>query len=652
MQIFNTLTRQKEEFVPQVPGEYRIYVCGPTVYNYIHIGNARPLIVFDTLRRYLEYRGNKVIYVSNITDIDDKLIKKGQEEGTSMKEVAQRFEAEYLKDAAGLNCKKPTVQPRATEHIQQILDIVKDLIDSGHAYVAKNGDVYFRVKSDPEYGKLSHLKLDDLESGNRELRSQMEDDLKEDPADFAVWKAAKPGEPAWESPYGMGRPGWHIECSAMSRTHLGKTIDLHCGGQDLIFPHHENEIAQSECANGCEFARYWMHNGFINVDNQKMSKSLGNFFTVRDIAKEFDLEAVRMFMLGAQYRSPINFPREMIEQAKASLDRLYTARDHYLFLLQNAKDGELGEKELALMEKVKAAREGFDEAMDDDLNTADAMGKMFELVRDAVFLQYLNLAADLLVIFYIALGCWHAAPVTRLLLRSAQNHLDLETNQTMGHFFENIFHALVGLFAGIAMLDRLGVPVSGLLTGAGVAGLAVSLAAQSTLNSLIAGITLVLERPFGIGDYIVLGDCEGTVEDISFRSTRIRSPDNVAITIENSKITAEYIQNYDRRQSRLWKFTIGLTYDTPREKIEQLTADLTAMLQAQPDVQPDGVTIALDKFNDYSIDLACRVYITKVNLRDFMQVKNTLNLQILDLMKEEGCEFAFPTTTVDLPERK
>ena len=257
MQIFNTLTRQKEEFVPQVPGEYRIYVCGPTVYNYIHIGNARPLIVFDTLRRYLEYRGNKVIYVSNITDIDDKLIKKGQEEGTSMKEVAQRFEAEYLKDAAGLNCKKPTVQPRATEHIQQILDIVKDLIDSGHAYVAKNGDVYFRVKSDPGYGKLSHLNLDDLESGNRELRSRMEDDLKEDPADFAVWKAAKPGEPAWESPYGMGRPGWHIECSAMSRTHLGKTIDLHCGGQDLIFPHHENEIAQSECANGCTFSRYW-----------------------------------------------------------------------------------------------------------------------------------------------------------------------------------------------------------------------------------------------------------------------------------------------------------------------------------------------------------------------------------------------------------
>ena len=349
MQIFNTLTRQKEEFVPQVPGEYRIYVCGPTVYNYIHIGNARPLIVFDTLRRYLEYRGNKVIYVSNITDIDDKLIKKGQEEGTSMKEVAQRFEAEYLKDAAGLNCKKPTVQPRATEHIQQILDIVKDLIDSGHAYVAKNGDVYFRVKSDPEYGKLSHLKLDDLESGNRELRSQMEDDLKEDPADFAVWKAAKPGEPAWESPYGMGRPGWHIECSAMSRTHLGKTIDLHCGGQDLIFPHHENEIAQSECANGCEFARYWMHNGFINVDNQKMSKSLHNFFTVRDVANLYGYEPIR-----------------------------YTCRENLDFALSKTDFG----TDETLKEKAAEARTKFCTAMDDDLNTPDALAAVFDLVKE------------------------------------------------------------------------------------------------------------------------------------------------------------------------------------------------------------------------------------------------------------------------------
>ena len=378
MQIFNTLTRQKEEFVPQVPGEYRIYVCGPTVYNYIHIGNARPLIVFDTLRRYLEYRGNKVIYVSNITDIDDKLIKKGQEEGTSMKEVAQRFEAEYLKDAAGLNCKKPTVQPRATEHIQQILDIVKDLIDSGHAYVAKNGDVYFRVKSDPEYGKLSHLKLDDLESGNRELRSQMEDDLKEDPADFAVWKAAKPGEPAWESPYGMGRPGWHIECSAMSRTHLGKTIDLHCGGQDLIFPHHENEIAQSECANGCEFAHYWMHNGFINVDNQKMSKSLHNFFTVRDVADLYGYEPIRYFMLTAGYRMPLNYTVDLIESCKNSLERLYTCRENLDFALSKTAFG----TDETLTAKADEARAKFCKAMDDDLNTPDALAAVFDLVKE------------------------------------------------------------------------------------------------------------------------------------------------------------------------------------------------------------------------------------------------------------------------------
>ena len=339
MQIFNTLTRQKEEFVPQVPGEYRIYVCGPTVYNYIHIGNARPLIVFDTLRRYLEYRGNKVIYVSNITDIDDKLIKKGQEEGTSMKEVAQRFEAEYLKDAEGLNCKKPTVQPRATEHIQQILDIVKDLIDSGHAYVAKNGDVYFRVKSDPSYGKLSHLKLDDLESGNRELRSQMDDDLKEDPADFAVWKAAKPGEPAWESPYGMGRPGWHIECSAMSRTHLGKTI---------------------------------------NVDNQKMSKSLHNFFTVRDVADVYGYEPIRYFMLTAGYRMPLNYTVDLIESCKNSLERLYTCRENLDFTLSK---GNFGTDE-SLKEKAAEAKQKFCTAMDDDLNTPDALAAVFDLVKD------------------------------------------------------------------------------------------------------------------------------------------------------------------------------------------------------------------------------------------------------------------------------
>ncbi|MBQ5755499.1 MAG: cysteine--tRNA ligase [Oscillospiraceae bacterium] len=378
MQIFNTLTRKKEEFVPQKEGEYRIYVCGPTVYNFIHIGNARPLIIFDTLRRYLEYRGNKVRYVSNITDIDDKLIKRAAEEGTTMKEVAERFEAEYLKDAAGLNCSKPTVQPRATEHIDEILSIVKDLIDSGHAYVAKNGDVYFRVRSFKEYGKLSHLNLEDLESGNRELRSQMEDDLKEDPADFAVWKAAKPGEPAWESPYGMGRPGWHIECSAMSRKHLGKTIDLHAGGQDLIFPHHENEIAQSECANGCCFSPYWMHNGFINVDNEKMSKSLNNFFTVRDVANLYGYEPIRYFMLTAGYRMPLNYTVDLIQSCKSSLERMYNCRDNLDFAIQNAA----AEGDEALIAKCEAAREKFNKAMDDDLNTPDALAVVFDLVKD------------------------------------------------------------------------------------------------------------------------------------------------------------------------------------------------------------------------------------------------------------------------------
>lgn len=377
MQIFNTMTRKKEEFIAQKPGEYRIYVCGPTVYNFIHIGNARPMVVFDTLRRYLEFCGNQVYYVSNITDIDDKLIKKAQAEGTTMQEVARRFEAEYLKDAAGLNVRKPTVQPRATEHIPEILGIVKDLIDSGHAYVARNGDVYFRVRSDPQYGKLSHLNLDDLESGNRELRSKMEDDLKEDPADFAVWKAAKPGEPAWESPYGMGRPGWHIECSAMARRHLGKTIDLHAGGQDLVFPHHENEIAQSECANGCTFARYWMHNGFLNINNQKMSKSLNNFFTVREIADKYGYEPIRYFMLTAGYRMPLNYTIELIEACKNSLERLYTCRDNLDFAMEHARG-----TDAALAACADEALKKFRTAMDDDLNTPDALAALFDLVKE------------------------------------------------------------------------------------------------------------------------------------------------------------------------------------------------------------------------------------------------------------------------------
>ena len=377
MQIYNTLTRKKEEFIPQTPGEYRIYVCGPTVYNYIHIGNARPVVAFDTLRRYLEYRGNKVYFVSNITDIDDKLIKKAQEQGCSMKEVAEKFEAEFIKDSDGLNAKTPTVRPRATEHIGQILDIVTDILDKGYGYVAKNGDVYFRTRAFKEYGKLSHLNLEELESGNRELRSQMDDDLKEDPADFAVWKAAKPGEPAWPSPYGPGRPGWHIECSAMARKHLGNTIDLHCGGQDLIFPHHENEIAQSECANGCTFSRYWMHNGFLNIDNHKMSKSANNFFTVREIAEVFGYEPIRYFLLTAGYRMPLNYTVELLNSCKASLERLYTCRDNLDFLIKNAK----GESNL-LAEKAAAAKVKFNTAMDDDLNTPDALAAVFELVKD------------------------------------------------------------------------------------------------------------------------------------------------------------------------------------------------------------------------------------------------------------------------------
>lgn len=378
MKIFNTMNRRKEELTPLHPGEFRIYVCGPTVYNYIHIGNARPVIVFDTLRRYLQYRGYQVNFVSNITDIDDKLIQRSREEGISMGEVAQKYEAEFITDCDGLNVLAPTVRPRATEHIAQIQAIVSDLIEKGHAYVAKNGDVYFRVKSDRDYGKLSHLNLDELESGFRELRSDMADDLKEDPADFAVWKAAKPGEPAWDSPWGPGRPGWHIECSAMARTHLGDTIDIHAGGEDLIFPHHENEIAQSECANGCTFARYWMHNAFLNIDNRKMSKSAGNFFTVRQLAEQYGYEPIRYFMLSAQYRSPLNYTAELIEDCQKSLERLYTCRDNLDFSLAHA--GASGDGTLS--EKAAAAREKFCAAMDDDLNTPAALAALFDLVRE------------------------------------------------------------------------------------------------------------------------------------------------------------------------------------------------------------------------------------------------------------------------------
>ena len=371
MKIFNTLTRNKDELVPITPGEVKIYACGPTVYNYIHIGNARPLCVFDVLRRYLEWRGYKVNFVQNFTDIDDKLIKKANEEGITVPEVAERFIKEFWVDAKGLNVREATTHPRATENIDEIQRIISELVEKGYAYTA-GGDVYFRSKKFDEYGKLSHQPLEDLEAGARIAT----DDIKEDPMDFCLWKGAKPGEPYWDSPWGQGRPGWHIECSAMAEKYLGKTIDIHCGGLDLIFPHHENEIAQSECANGCDFAHYWMHNGFINVDNHKMSKSLGNFFTVRDVAEKYGYEPIRYLMISSQYRGPINYSVDIIEQGKNALERLYTCRNNIDFALQSAADG--GEIPTFIEER----KQEFITAMDDDLNTADALAAVFTLVRD------------------------------------------------------------------------------------------------------------------------------------------------------------------------------------------------------------------------------------------------------------------------------
>ena len=373
MRIFNTLTRQKDEFKTIEDGVAKIYACGPTVYNFIHIGNARPLCDFDVLRRYLEWRGYRVDFVQNFTDIDDKLIKKANEEGITVPEVAERYIKEFWVDAKGLNIREATVHPRATENIEEIQRIIAELVDKGFAYPA-GGDVYFRAKKFNEYGKLSHQPLEDLEAGASE-RIDMTD-IKEDPMDFCLWKGAKPGEPSWESPWGAGRPGWHIECSAMAERYLGKTIDIHCGGLDLIFPHHENEIAQSECANGCEFSHYWMHNGFINVDNHKMSKSLNNFFTVRDVANAYGYEPIRYLMISSQYRSPINYSTDIIEQGKNALERLYTCRDNIDFALKNAAEG--GEKP----EFIEKRRAEFIEAMEDDLNTADAIGTLFNLVRD------------------------------------------------------------------------------------------------------------------------------------------------------------------------------------------------------------------------------------------------------------------------------
>jgi cysteinyl-tRNA synthetase len=376
MKVYNTLTRKKEELVPITPGEIKMYACGPTVYNYIHIGNARPLCIFDILRRYLEYRGYNVKFVQNFTDIDDKIIRRANEEHVDFSEISERYIKEFWTDADGLNVRHATINPKATENIDAIIQIISTLIEKGYAYEAQ-GDVYFSTEKFKDYGKLSHQPLEDLEAGARIMVGE----VKREPMDFAVWKAAKPGEPAWDSPWGKGRPGWHIECSAMNWRYLGDTIDIHCGGQDLIFPHHENEIAQSECFTGKPFAHYWMHNGYINVDNVKMSKSLGNFFTARDVAEKYGYEPIRYLLISAQYRSPINYSTDIIEQCIAALNRLYTCRDSLDFELKNAADAEHdGDK--AIIDGFDKYREQFISAMDDDLNTADAIASIFELVRD------------------------------------------------------------------------------------------------------------------------------------------------------------------------------------------------------------------------------------------------------------------------------
>lgn len=374
MKIYNTMTRQKEEFVPNDPKKVKIYACGPTVYNYIHIGNARPLCVFDVLRRYLEYRGYNVKFVQNFTDVDDKIIKRANEEGSTFEEISKKYIEEFWIDANGLNFKKATVHPKATENIDEIINIIKTLEEKGYAY-SVDGDVYFRTLKFKDYGKLSHQPIDDLQSGARIAIGEK----KENPLDFALWKAAKEGEPYWQSPWGKGRPGWHIECSAMNKRYLGDTIDIHCGGQDLIFPHHENEIAQSECANGCTFSKYWMHNGYINVDNVKMSKSLGNFKTVREIANVYGYEVIRYFLVSSHYRSPINYSLEIIEQCKSALERLYTCRESLDFAIKNAKDIS---DDAELVDRINGRREQFIKAMDDDLNTADGVAAIFDLVKD------------------------------------------------------------------------------------------------------------------------------------------------------------------------------------------------------------------------------------------------------------------------------
>ena len=386
MKIYNTMSKRKEEFVPLEEGKVKMYVCGPTVYNLIHIGNARPMIVFDTVRRYFEYKGYDVNFVSNFTDVDDKIIKKAIEEGTTAEVISKRYIEECKKDMDAMNIKPATKNPLATEEICGMVDMIRTLIDKGYAY-EKNGTVYYRTRKFKDYGKLSHKNLDDLQSGGRTLLVTGEDE-KEDPLDFVLWKPKKEGEPAWESPWSEGRPGWHIECSEMSKKYLGEQIDIHAGGEDLIFPHHENEIAQSEAANGKEFARYWMHNGFLNIDNRKMSKSLGNFFTVREISEKYDLQVLRFFMLSAHYRSPLNFSAELMEAAKNGLERILTAADNLKFLAGNASSEVMTDEEKELFLKTQEYTDSFERAMDDDFNTADAIAAVFELVK------YINTTAD------------------------------------------------------------------------------------------------------------------------------------------------------------------------------------------------------------------------------------------------------------------
>ena len=381
IRIYNTLSKKKEEFIPLEEGKVRMYVCGPTVYNFIHIGNARPMIVFDTVRRYLEHKGYEVNFVSNFTDVDDKIIKKANEEGVSAEEISQRYIAECKKDMEGMNIMPATTHPLATQEIDGMIDMISELIDKGDAY-AVNGTVYFRTRQFKDYGKLSHKNLDDLQAGNRSLLVSGEDE-KEDPLDFVLWKPKKEGEPYWKSPWGDGRPGWHIECSVMSKKYLGEQIDIHGGGEDLIFPHHENEIAQSESCSGKEFARYWMHNAFLNIDNRKMSKSLGNFFTVREISEKYDLQVLRFFMLNAHYRSPLNFSAELMESSKNALERIQTAVDNLKFLAEHAFAQEMTPEEAAKAEEAAKYEKAFDDSMDDDFNTADAIAAIFDLVKFA-----------------------------------------------------------------------------------------------------------------------------------------------------------------------------------------------------------------------------------------------------------------------------